>query len=52
MWAQSTAVTPLGDYVNEYILVFYFNEKGDKVESSVYNNMPNIFYYRNKTNTI
>lgn len=31
-WGQSIAVTPLGDYANEYMLVFYFNEKGDKVE--------------------
>jgi len=32
MWAKSTATTIIGPYTNEYMLVFYFNETGDKVE--------------------
>ncbi|KAH8684261.1 hypothetical protein BGZ60DRAFT_397154 [Tricladium varicosporioides] len=32
IWAQSTAVTDLGPYANEYMLVLYFNESGEKVD--------------------
>jgi ketosteroid isomerase-like protein len=32
IWAKSTAVTDIGPYANEYVLVFHFNEAGDKLE--------------------
>jgi hypothetical protein len=32
VWAKSTADTDLGPYSNEYMLVFYMNEAGDKVD--------------------
>jgi hypothetical protein len=32
VWAQSTADTSIGPYANEYMLVFYINEAGDKVD--------------------
>jgi len=32
IWAQSTADTDLGPYANEYMLAFYMNEAGDKVD--------------------
>jgi hypothetical protein len=32
VWAQSTADTDIGPYANEYMLAFYMNEKGDKVD--------------------
>ncbi|TVY57424.1 Core atranone cluster (CAC) protein, partial [Lachnellula suecica] len=31
-WAQSTAETDIGPYTNEYMLVLYLNEEGDKVD--------------------
>ncbi|KAH8882917.1 hypothetical protein GQ53DRAFT_883740 [Thozetella sp. PMI_491] len=31
VWAHSTAETDIGPYANEYMLVFYFNETGDKI---------------------
>ncbi|KAI3318184.1 hypothetical protein HD806DRAFT_512762 [Xylariaceae sp. AK1471] len=31
LWANSTATTPVGPYNNEYMLVFYMNEAGDKI---------------------
>lgn len=32
VWARSIADTDLGPYANEYMLVFYMNEAGDKVD--------------------
>ncbi len=32
VWAHSTADTDIGPYSNEYMLVFHFNEAGDKIE--------------------
>jgi hypothetical protein len=32
IWARSTANTDLGPYTNEYMLVFYMNEAGDKID--------------------
>lgn len=32
IWCSSTADTVIGPYGNEYVLVLYFNEAGDKVE--------------------
>ena len=32
VWAQSTADTVIGPYANEYMLAFYMNEAGDKVD--------------------
>lgn len=32
IWASSTAETDIGPYANEYMLVFYFNEAGDKID--------------------
>ncbi|KAI1317017.1 hypothetical protein F5Y16DRAFT_160305 [Xylariaceae sp. FL0255] len=31
IWARSTAETEIGPYANEYSLMLYFNEAGDKV---------------------
>ncbi|CAJ2507947.1 Uu.00g091330.m01.CDS01 [Anthostomella pinea] len=31
LWARSTATTDIGPYANEYMLIFHFNEAGDKV---------------------
>ncbi|KAI0909428.1 hypothetical protein F4823DRAFT_426470 [Ustulina deusta] len=31
MWASSTASTEIGPYVNEYVIILYMNEAGDKV---------------------
>jgi len=31
-WAKSTAGTDIGPYANEYMLVFYFDERGEKIE--------------------
>ncbi|KAK0658000.1 hypothetical protein B0T16DRAFT_317341 [Cercophora newfieldiana] len=31
VWAKSTAETDIGPYRSEYMLVFYLNNKGDKV---------------------
>jgi hypothetical protein len=32
VWAESTADTDIGPYKNEYMLVFYLDERGEKVE--------------------
>ncbi len=32
IWAKSTADTDLGPYANEYMLLLYMNEAGDKVD--------------------
>jgi hypothetical protein len=32
VWAESTADTDTGPYKNEYMLVFYLDERGEKVE--------------------
>ncbi|KAI1313116.1 hypothetical protein F5Y03DRAFT_155893 [Xylaria venustula] len=31
IWASSTASTEVGPYANEYTLIFYMNEAGDKI---------------------
>jgi len=31
VWGKSTAETDIGPYSNEYLLIFYLNDKGDKV---------------------
>lgn len=35
VWAHSQGNNVLGPYANEYMLLFYFNEAGDKVERFV-----------------
>lgn len=35
VWASSTGQTVLGPYANEYMLLLYFNEAGDKIERFV-----------------
>ena len=32
VWAHSTAVTDIGPYANEYMLLLYFNDAGDKID--------------------
>jgi hypothetical protein len=32
VWAKSTVDTDIGPYKNEYMLVFYLDERGEKVE--------------------
>lgn len=32
VWAKSTAETDIGPYTNEYMLVFYMDESGEKVD--------------------
>ncbi|KAI0515385.1 hypothetical protein F5B22DRAFT_607159 [Xylaria bambusicola] len=31
MWAKSTAMTEVGPYANEYVLILHMNEAGDKI---------------------
>ena len=31
IWASSTAKTAIGDYANEYLLMLYFDETGEKL---------------------
>lgn len=35
IWASSTGDTVAGPYANEYMLLLYFNDAGDKVERFV-----------------
>lgn len=35
VWACSTSDTAIGPYTNEYVLLLWFNEAGDKVERFV-----------------
>ncbi|KAK5627305.1 hypothetical protein RRF57_003020 [Xylaria bambusicola] len=35
MWAQSKAMTDIGPYTNEYVVILHMNEAGDKVTKFV-----------------
>lgn len=35
LWAKSTGSTDIGDYSNEYMLVFYFDEGHEKIVRSL-----------------
>lgn len=35
IWAKSTGETDIGEYANEYMLIFYMDESGEKVIRSL-----------------
>ncbi|KUJ15973.1 uncharacterized protein LY89DRAFT_783214 [Mollisia scopiformis] len=35
VWARSTAMTEIGEYANEYMLMFFFDERGEKIVRSL-----------------
>jgi ketosteroid isomerase-like protein len=35
LWAKSTGKTDIGEYANEYMLVFYFDAEGKKIVRSL-----------------